>query len=432
MKLYPNTTWAEYNAVWDQIESNGDGILDAKELAAFFGYDFDTLAKEVEDEEAAFMSRLSLPSGETMTREKLTHMLQAMDVDGDGVIRREEFKAVYMQLHPQTNVEQFQKLWQSIDTNGDGELQPEELASYFGFDFGQLAKEAWAVNVTLTPTSIDDADVKIAVCNCSAVALQETLRKPQGDVTKLQGLGGTALLKAFTNQGSRAEAQRRFDERQYEARRKKFHETGVDSRAHTSGVDATAKGDVVRMLQRKPSFANDGFRDDAQRDRPERMSSKAERVSKHGQHPPQDRYACWPKVPHEPKPVPSVLRPVGAIATAAAKGVGVLKELVTPRSMLPVGSRSQLVGVGGNWGWDVSPASGAGTDAGAGFGAVLSREVIGLTARGASPKQPIFNGKVLVCPQPPSASRTPPLSKSPTSRSEAQRPADLGLVSVRI
>jgi len=76
----------------------------------------------------------------TITQESLVNMLRAMDVSGDGNVTKDEFKTVYMKLHPETTPEDYDKLWTKIDSNGDGNLQPEELAAHFGFDFHNVQK----------------------------------------------------------------------------------------------------------------------------------------------------------------------------------------------------------------------------------------------------------------------------------------------------
>ena len=64
-----------------------------------------------------------------------------MDVSGDGIVSEDEFMVVYMKLHPESLPSEYKALWTKIDQNQDGTLQPEELAAYFGFDFGQIAKD---------------------------------------------------------------------------------------------------------------------------------------------------------------------------------------------------------------------------------------------------------------------------------------------------
>ena len=53
MKLHPDTKPAEYDALWTKIDKDGDGNLDQMELAAFFGFNFDLLAKDMSDIAAA-------------------------------------------------------------------------------------------------------------------------------------------------------------------------------------------------------------------------------------------------------------------------------------------------------------------------------------------------------------------------------------------
>lgn len=53
MKLHPETKHADYDALWKRIDKDGDGNLDQMELAAFFGFDYDKLAKDMNDVAAA-------------------------------------------------------------------------------------------------------------------------------------------------------------------------------------------------------------------------------------------------------------------------------------------------------------------------------------------------------------------------------------------
>ena len=95
----------------------------------------------------------------------LVKMLGAMDVTGDGHVTKvtapckhcsfalavhvlmsmspmqEEFRTVYLKLHPDTTREEYDALWLKVDTNKDGDLQPEELARFFGFDFNAISKD---------------------------------------------------------------------------------------------------------------------------------------------------------------------------------------------------------------------------------------------------------------------------------------------------
>jgi len=76
----------------------------------------------------------------TITQETLVSMLRTMDVSGDGIVDKDEFKVVYQKLHPEVTDSEYDKVWNKIDANGDGNLQPEELASYFGFDFNNVRR----------------------------------------------------------------------------------------------------------------------------------------------------------------------------------------------------------------------------------------------------------------------------------------------------
>jgi len=53
MKLHPDTPTEAYDKLWSQIDENHDGNLDKFELAHFFGFDYNLLAKDMEDETKA-------------------------------------------------------------------------------------------------------------------------------------------------------------------------------------------------------------------------------------------------------------------------------------------------------------------------------------------------------------------------------------------
>ena len=49
MKLNPHATPDEYDEVWAGADVNGDGSLQPEELAAYFGFDWSSLAKDMDD-----------------------------------------------------------------------------------------------------------------------------------------------------------------------------------------------------------------------------------------------------------------------------------------------------------------------------------------------------------------------------------------------
>jgi len=79
--------------------------------------------------------------GMKITQEQMAEMLVMMDRDGDGVVNKVEFKTALLYLYPKTTDDEYDKIWKSIDDDGSGTLEQEELATYFGFKWDDLAKD---------------------------------------------------------------------------------------------------------------------------------------------------------------------------------------------------------------------------------------------------------------------------------------------------
>jgi len=75
-----------------------------------------------------------------VTQESLMKMLSAMESE-DGNVHKENFKVVYLKLHPETTNTEYDKLWLKIDEDGDGNLDIQELAHFFGVNYHKLAKD---------------------------------------------------------------------------------------------------------------------------------------------------------------------------------------------------------------------------------------------------------------------------------------------------
>eukprot|EP00455_Lapot_gusevi_P028474 TRINITY_DN3040_c0_g3_i2.p1 TRINITY_DN3040_c0_g3~~TRINITY_DN3040_c0_g3_i2.p1 ORF type:complete len:488 (-),score=146.77 TRINITY_DN3040_c0_g3_i2:536-1999(-) len=109
--------------VFAQLDTDGDGHLDAQEIARYmkklFNYDDATAHKQAE----AFLSEI--------------------DHDNNGKIDVQEFQAAHMRGQLSTNEEAMRKAFQSIDENNDGFLDSKEIAKLVeqNGNVGQAVKE---------------------------------------------------------------------------------------------------------------------------------------------------------------------------------------------------------------------------------------------------------------------------------------------------
>ena len=75
--LYPKTTDAEYDKIWKDIDKNGDGNLSKEELAGYFGFNYDSLASDMEDER----SRVSMSDEQILEALQVALVPSAAHVD---------------------------------------------------------------------------------------------------------------------------------------------------------------------------------------------------------------------------------------------------------------------------------------------------------------------------------------------------------------
>jgi len=68
--------------------------------------------------------------------------MNALDVDGDGEVSKDEFRGPWLKLFPKMTPADFEKAWVEIDTNGDGNLDMSELAAYYGFNISPTTKRS--------------------------------------------------------------------------------------------------------------------------------------------------------------------------------------------------------------------------------------------------------------------------------------------------
>jgi ankyrin repeat protein/Ca2+-binding EF-hand superfamily protein len=72
----------------------------------------------------------------------LEQIMDALDVDGDGEVSKEEFKTPWLKLFPKMKEADFEKVWVEMDTDKSGTLDMGELAAYYGFNISPSAKRS--------------------------------------------------------------------------------------------------------------------------------------------------------------------------------------------------------------------------------------------------------------------------------------------------
>ena len=56
--------------------------------------------------------------------------MNALDVDGDGEVSKDEFRGPWLKLFPKMTPADFEKAWVEIDTNGDGNPWPTHIVNH--------------------------------------------------------------------------------------------------------------------------------------------------------------------------------------------------------------------------------------------------------------------------------------------------------------
>ena len=64
--------------------------------------------------------------------ETLMQIMDHLDIDGDGVVTKDEYMIPWMKLFPKLSREDYDKVWKEMDENGSGTLSLPELADYYG------------------------------------------------------------------------------------------------------------------------------------------------------------------------------------------------------------------------------------------------------------------------------------------------------------
>ena len=68
--------------------------------------------------------------------ETLMQIMDHLDIDGDGVVTKDEYMVPWMKLFPKLSREDYDKVWKEMDENGSGTLSLPELADYYGEAMG--------------------------------------------------------------------------------------------------------------------------------------------------------------------------------------------------------------------------------------------------------------------------------------------------------
>jgi len=89
--------------------------------------------------------------------ETLFRIMEALDVDGDGDVSKEEFMVPWMKLFPKLTRADFDKVWKGIDRDESGTLSLPELASYYGFNLSPSAKRAGDQTANMSDEQIMEA-----------------------------------------------------------------------------------------------------------------------------------------------------------------------------------------------------------------------------------------------------------------------------------
>ena len=95
--------------------------------------------------------------GALIDEETLFRIMEALDVDGDGDVSKEEFMVPWMKLFPKLTRADFDKVWKGIDRDESGTLSLPELASYYGFNLSPSAKRAGDQTANMSDEQIMEA-----------------------------------------------------------------------------------------------------------------------------------------------------------------------------------------------------------------------------------------------------------------------------------
>jgi len=108
-----------------------------------------------------------------LTQDSFDGMIQALDVNGDGKVTKDELKEQYMKMFPKTKPAEFDAVWSEMDKNKDNELSTQELATYYGFKLNSDGDEGMT----------DEQILEALQMQAQLVELQEASEKTRKSLT---------------------------------------------------------------------------------------------------------------------------------------------------------------------------------------------------------------------------------------------------------
>ena len=160
--------------------------------------------------------------------ETLFRIMEALDVDGDGDVSKEEFMIPWMKLFPKLTRADFEKVWKDIDKDCSGTLSLPELAAYYGFNLSPSAKRAGDQTKDMTDEQIMEALQMSAALQ--EIAAEKEARQKQKEQEELDAVA--AQLAAA--QGGRR---------------------GGGARRNSAGSDGLRRGSVGGPVQVAPAHS---------------------------------------------------------------------------------------------------------------------------------------------------------------------------------
>ena len=160
--------------------------------------------------------------------ETLFRIMEALDVDGDGDVSKEEFMIPWMKLFPKLTRADFDRVWKDIDKDCSGTLSLPELAAYYGFNLSPSAKRAGDQTKDMTDEQIMEALQMSAALQ--EIAAEKEARQKQKEQEELDAVA--AQLAAA--QGGRR---------------------GGGARRNSAGSDGLRRGSVGGPVQVAPAHS---------------------------------------------------------------------------------------------------------------------------------------------------------------------------------
>lgn len=122
--------------MFEKVDTNGDGYLDAAELSAARDARFDALDTNndgvvTREEIAAHRGKMKAEHGKSGKSGKMAEKaFKRMDTDGNGSISQEELEAGMKKRHGKRAEARQGRMMEHMDANNDGKLTKEEMGSH--------------------------------------------------------------------------------------------------------------------------------------------------------------------------------------------------------------------------------------------------------------------------------------------------------------